>query len=193
MREHGVLAHFLPEATSIARLAALVTVEGVAPARLVPGADAIRRLAALLTKGSAAAVAQRLRLSNAERDRLLALDTGPWPTADDDRARRRRLLYGLGPERFRDAALFAWADALAGGAAVDRRETEDWIDLLAVLDEPLPTFPLRGRDALALGLAPGPEVGRLIDQVERWWVDGDFRADRAACLAQLAALSGSTA
>ena len=192
MRDIGVLQHVLPQAANIPRLAALVTVEGVAPARLVPGADAIRRLAALLD-GGADAVARRLRLSGAERERLSALADGPWPTADLDRAGRRRLLYGLGRERFRDAALIAWAGALSTGAGTDRREAEDWIDLLATVEEVLPAFPLRGRDALALGLQPGPEVGRLIDAVERWWIDGDFRADRAACLAQLAALSGSTA
>ncbi len=193
MRDVGVLPHFLPEATNVARLAALVTLEGVAPARLVAGADAIRRLAALLGGGTAKVVAQRLRLSTAERDRLVALCAGPWPTIDLDRAERRRLLYRLGRERFRNAALIAWADALSTGAGTDRRETADWIDLLATVEDVLPAFPLRGRDALALGLPPGPEIGRLIDEVERWWIDGDFRADRAACLARLAALSGSTA
>jgi len=34
-------------------------------------------------------------------------------------------------------------------------------------------------------VAPGPEVGRLLAEVEAWWEAGDFRADRAACLAEL--------
>jgi poly(A) polymerase len=110
---------------------------------------------------------------------------------DLDRAARRRLLYELGRDRFRDAALIAWAGAVAQAAAVERRESEDWPDLLAVAAADPPSFPLRGRDALALGLTPGPEIGRLIAAVERWWIDGDFRADRAACLARLAELSGS--
>lgn len=193
MRDDGVLAHFLPEGTNVARLAALVTVEGIAPARLVPQADAIRRLAALLDGGAPAAeaVARRLRLSNAERERLTALAAGPWPAADPDGPARRRLLYQLGVERFRDATLYAWADALAGTAVADRYETEGWIGLLAASEIAPPVFPLRGRDALELGLPAGPEVGRLIAAVEDWWIDGDFRADRAACLARLAELSGS--
>jgi poly(A) polymerase len=193
MRDQNVLAHFLPEGSNLARLAALVTVEGIAPAQAVPQADAIRRLAALVDGGAPAAraVAQRLRLSNDERDRLVALCGGPWPMVDLDRAARRRLLYELGRDRFRDAALIAWAGAVAQAPAVERRESEDWRDLLAVAAADPPSFPLRGRDALALGLAPGPEIGRLIAAVERWWIDGDFRADRAACLARLAELSGS--
>ena len=46
-----------------------------------------------------------------------------------------------------------------------------------------------GADALKMGLKPGPEVGRLLEAVERWWIDGDFQADRAACLAKLQQLA----
>ena len=42
-----------------------------------------------------------------------------------------------------------------------------------------------GGDALKLGLKPGPKVGALIAEVERWWIASDFAADRAACLAEL--------
>ena len=63
-------------------------------ARLVAAgapADPLLRLAALLT-GDAAALAARLRLSAAERDRLVALRTGPVPRPGDDDATLRRLL-----------------------------------------------------------------------------------------------------
>ena len=30
-----------------------------------------------------------------------------------------------------------------------------------------------------------PKVGALIDAVERWWIEGDFAADRTACLSEL--------
>jgi poly(A) polymerase len=46
-----------------------------------------------------------------------------------------------------------------------------------------------GGDALKLRLKPGPRVGALIDAVERWWIEGDFSANRAACLAELARLA----
>jgi poly(A) polymerase len=37
----------------------------------------------------------------------------------------------------------------------------------------------------ALGIPPGRPVGRLLAEVREWWEDGDFAADRAACLARL--------
>jgi poly(A) polymerase len=49
-----------------------------------------------------------------------------------------------------------------------------------------PRFPLRGRDVTALGVPAGPEIGRLLAALEAWWEEGDFRADRATALAELA-------
>ncbi len=54
----------------------------------------------------------------------------------------------------------------------------------------LPAF--RGYDVIALGIAPGPRVGALLDAVERWWEQGDFAAGRAACLARLGELAKQT-
>ena len=48
-----------------------------------------------------------------------------------------------------------------------------------------PKFPLAGRDVTALGIPPGPRVGQLLAEVRRWWEEGDFTPDRAACLARL--------
>ena len=60
-----------------------------------------------------------------------------------------------------------------------------------------PALPVGGADALALGAPPGPAVGRALDEVERWWIRGDFRADREARLRKLrrvaaAKVSGSS-
>src|SRR4029453_2770905 len=97
MREEGVLIHILPEATNIARLRALVTVEGITPDDLVTRADPIRRLAALLDgrEQSALAVALRLGLSNLERERLLGLAGGPMISPDQPQAVQHTLIYRL--------------------------------------------------------------------------------------------------
>lgn len=175
MADNRVLEHFLPEARNIPRLAALVTVEG-----LGFGADPLRRLAALIGD-AAAAVATRLRLSNVERRRLETLSAPPLSVSVDlDRRARRRARYRLGAGTFRDLALLGWAE---GGDAADWRrlidEAERWTP---------PRFPLRGQDVLALGVAPGPAVGKLLARVEEWWIAGDFAADRKAAQAYLRTL-----
>jgi tRNA nucleotidyltransferase/poly(A) polymerase len=46
-------------------------------------------------------------------------------------------------------------------------------------------FAVFGRDALALGVRQGPELGRLLDAVEAWWAERDFAPSREDCLARL--------
>jgi poly(A) polymerase len=172
MQEDRVLAAILPVASRLDRLERLIALE--------PETDPLRRLAALVAAdaGGAAAIAERLRLSNAERDRLVGLAT-PWPIdpAADDRA-RRLVRYRLGAERTRDLALLSAAED-----AIDETRLRA---LLALAAEWMPPrFPLAGGDVTALGLPPGPRIGQLLAAVRDWWEDSDFTADRAACLERL--------
>ena len=50
-------------------------------------------------------------------------------------------------------------------------------------------LPIKGRDVLALGVPNGPEVGRLLKEIETWWIENDFAPDREACLARLRKLA----
>lgn len=185
MASSGVLAAILPEAGSTAALAALALLDeprGVA--------DRLRRLASLLDGGSAGAVAERLRLSNAERDRLIAM-TAPLPGNLDlspgaGIAAHRRALRRLGAALARDHALLAWARDRA--AVRDEASGQDALLATIAAWKPI-AFPLRGADALALGLPPGAAIGRMLGAVETWWEQGDYRADRAACLAELKRLA----
>ena len=185
MAGEGVLAHFLPEAANLARLGALVAIEAA-----VAGPDALRRLAALLdgTHASAAAVATRLRLSNRERNRLVGLAAAPLLSPGLDPAARRRLRYRLGAERFHDLALLAWAEK-RGQSPFPAADADAWRGLLAAADWTPPDFPVKGKDAVRLGVPIGPAVGRLVAAVEAWWVAEDFRPDRKACLQKLRELA----
>jgi poly(A) polymerase len=183
MRDRGVLENILPELTEIERLRLLVLIEDETGNR-----DAIRRLAALLPRETAAAlvVAQRLRLSNADRERLAALASpANAVTLPLDEHARRKALHRLGAGLFRDLVLLDWAET-AGGAKSHR-------ELLAAADAWVPVaLPVKGQDLLDLGVSPGPEVGRLLAEIERWWEEGDYRATREDCLSKLKALIGAT-
>jgi poly(A) polymerase len=177
MARHGVLAHLLPEAPGIDRLARLVPIEAT-----LGLSDSLRRLAALLPSDATAAVrlADRLKLSNDERERFAAIVAPALAVgADMDVAARGRALYRLGRERFVDLALLAWAAEPLPDAAAWRAHlaaAEAWVR---------PILPVGGTDVLALGLPPGPRVGELLAAVERWWEAGGFRAGRADALAKL--------
>ncbi len=159
MAELGVLAAVLPDGVAPGRLARVI--EAGAPV------DPILRLAALLD-GDAAAFALRLRLSGAERDRLLALGGDvPEDGADDDTLRR------------------ALADtpqvALIGRAWLAGRSAVLHARLAAMT---VPVFPLQGGDLAEAGMAPGPEIGRRLAELRNWWWQGGCRAGRTACLAE---------
>lgn len=187
MLEAGVLARILPEVVGVEVLKALVTLEG-----LGAGADPLRRLAALLDPPAVAdALALRLRLSNAARERLIGLmATEAGLDAEMTAKARRRLLYRIGAERFRDLALLAWAREVRAAGPSPRRAVEAWREQLAdAAAWTPPVFPVKGRDALALGVPAGPRLGRLMAALEAWWIEEDFKPARAACLAKLEELA----
>ncbi len=172
MAELGVLAEVLPEGADPAPLAALVAAR--APV------DPLLRMAALFS-GDADALADRLKLANDERARLVALRAGPPPKPTDDDATLRRRLADTEPGVLIDRA---W---LAGGDA------PGWTELRArIAAMPPPVFPLEGRDVLALGLTPGPRVGELLREVRAWWMDQGCTPDATACRRKLEARVGGT-
>ncbi|HVR69046.1 MAG TPA: CCA tRNA nucleotidyltransferase [Verrucomicrobiae bacterium] len=193
MGDQEILPQFLPEATQIDRLAALVAIEGIVSTPLVEPGDAIRRLAALLGDGieTAAAVASRLRFSNSDRERLRSIVSQNEGGIDPDLnpVARRRLIYRLGTDCFIDRALLAWAGIIAQGGPQEHRVTESWIELIRFAREwTVPVFPLKGRDVIDAGMTGGPEIGEVMEQIHAWWVAGDFAADRTVCLDKLRAI-----
>ena len=143
-------------------------------------ADPVLRLAALL-QGPAGAVAVRLRLSNVEADFLQSLFMLPAPRPELDDADLRRLLVDTPAPVLCGRSWLEQARSSPGEAA--------WRKLRERLQAmPRPVFPLSGRDVVGQGVAPGPEVGRLLALVcDRWRADGCI-GDRAACLGQLLAI-----
>jgi poly(A) polymerase len=179
MADTGVLAAVLPGAAGLARFDRLVQIER---AILIEN-DPELRLAALLPSDpkAVAATAERLRLSNAQRDRLAAAAGAQPRIASWMSAREvRRAVHQQGVRAFYDRVKLAWA-------ASDREATApQWRALLAQAESwSSPEFPVTGEDALAAGVPKGPRVGQVLREVEDWWIDHDFPEDRAAALEKL--------
>ena len=145
--------------------------------------DAELRLAALLPPDPkvAATAAERLRLSNAQRDRLvLAEGSEPRITSWMSERQARRALYQIGQAAFFDRVKLAWAGS-------DKPKTaSQWKALLALAEDwTRPVFPLTGEDVMALKVPHGPLVGQMLREVEEWWIDQDFPDDRDGALERL--------
>jgi poly(A) polymerase len=181
----GALGQVLPEADGFDRLERLAALEGRA-------SDGLRRLAALLREtgscdDAARTLAARWRLSNANADRLARMVEPPLAIEPErDGGAGRRALYRLGPELYRDLVYLAWAEAMTHtdadpGFGALLEEARRWRPV---------ELPVKGADIRALGVPAGPEVGRLLAEVEAWWLEGDFKASREEALAKLCALVG---
>jgi poly(A) polymerase len=154
MRELGVLQVVLPECGrhEVDKLAELIAAESAAGV----AAEPIRRLAALLPAipPVSETVAARLRLSKSQRARLVCAAARDLRDGDDPRA----LAWSVGVPCAIDRLLLTRGDPgpLAG-----------W---------EVPTFPLKGGQIVARGIAAGPEVARLLQGIEKRWVEEGFPA-----------------
>lgn len=196
MQGEGVLERVLPEAGNIGRLRAeaWLTTNALKLESLEP--DPLRRLAALIRADHAGAlrIAARLKLSNTERDRFAQLvqPSQAFSPKMDARA-RRRAFHELGADLARDLALLAWAEEIAIDPHLPPGRNDAWTALVtdAIAWTPV-QFPVKGRDALALGIPAGERMGVLLHDLERWWIEGDFKAGREACLEKLNELFTAT-
>jgi poly(A) polymerase len=125
-------------------------------------------------------LAARLKFSNADRDQFCRLcDPVVRPDPGVDPKQNRVALYRLGPELFSELVLIE--------AAQD--PDQDWLSLFPFPQtSTVPLFFITGQDVVDLGVPPGNEIGGLLEQVENWWIAGDFAADRESCLKHLVSL-----
>jgi poly(A) polymerase len=179
MAASGILPQLLPGALALGRLDRLVMIETQEGMK----ADPVLRLMALLPRDAAGAVAERLRLSNADRTRFQSGLGDGAALAGISASAARGLLYHLGPAAFRDQVMLQWAGMPPDGKALPWRllltMTENW---------QRPKFPLTGADVMEAGIRQGPGVGEMLEKLERWWIEGDFSADETAIRARLAEL-----
>lgn len=155
MVDGGILTPVLPEVDGagidrLARLMAREDAAGVAP-------SALRRLAALLPPDAARAdlVGARLKLSNKARKRLtIALEDG----LDD--APIRALAWRIGVEGAIDRLLLDADADVSTVTALDK-----WTP---------PKLPISGGALIARGLAPGPDVAKVLNIVQDLWVAEGF-------------------
>jgi poly(A) polymerase len=173
MADAGLLLRVLGGISYLASFENMAKVEvaiGVAP-------DPARRLGALgvMVAEHAERLWQRLRLTNAEHERLASMAEG-WrrmsPAFGEKAA--RALLYRLGPEHFTDHALLGWARSNASS------NNADWYTLATLPARwTAPVFPLKAADFIKRGIEKGPALGAALAAAETAWIAAGFPGDAA--------------
>jgi tRNA nucleotidyltransferase/poly(A) polymerase len=159
LAETGLLLRVLGEVPELGRFGRAV------------GLDAVGRLGALLvrTEEDAERLRGRLRLSNAEHDRLAIfarLITRLRSVALLDQAEARRLAALYGAEPLTDALSVVSGEprpviSADGAAQVERFRS----------GEPAPVLRQSGGDLIRQGIPAGPEVGRRLAEARRAWME----------------------
>lgn len=150
--------------------------------------DALLRLAALSceTPEDADALASRWKLSNDQRAQLeAAMFTDPAldPVADLREAKACR--FELSADSFERAYIMAWARSGA-----DPRD-HSWLSRFQEIQRwRVPEVPFKGADVVALGIPPGPDVGKVLKQFRDWWIDADFPENSEMLQEKLLAFAG---
>ena len=159
MIDNGIFKPVLPEIRDATPLAHLISREAAEAA----DPDPIRRLCALIPADPALAedVANRLKLSNAQRKRMVVVAQRSAADADAPRA----LAYWLGREVAVDRLLLGTSP------------------IAPLTGWDVPRFPITGGAIVARGVQAGPEVARILQSAERQWVAEGFPdAQRAAAI-----------
>lgn len=176
MLRAGVVTHFLPEATSVKVLDRLVALEHDHHAHpFVP-----RRLAALIdiTFRGLVPLTRALRLSNEQAAMLMRLvHPGMAVTTTMPARDVRKLVYHYGNDIARSLLLLAAAREFSGG------DLEELYNVATAFRPP--RFQLIGDDVLKLGWPQGPDIGRILKEMEGWWLAEDFRPGRTELLNRL--------
>lgn len=173
MMESGLLGIVLGGVGFLASFENMVKIE----AALDVEPDPVRRLGALgvYVEEDAERLTQRLRLSNAESERLLSLENWWRVSPGHGEQAAHALLYELGPRSYVDRVTLAWARSEEGAS------NGTWL-LMASLPQRWtpPTFPLKAADFTKRGIASGPKLGAVLRAAELTWIAADFPSDRAA-------------
>ncbi len=98
----------------------------------------------------------------------------------------RAKIYNTGKDNFNNLVRINWAKDSKISNSVQ------WRALLAISESfELPFFPIKAQDLLTLGVPEGPLVSEILDEVESWWVDTDFTADKISLLERMKSIISS--
>ncbi len=172
MQTNDILEVTLPEASNVEGLELLWKLEQSEELTH----DPMLRLMAMAARDelATAGLCRRLKMSNAEKGRLLSWAGDATPmSADMSESEQKVAIYKAGQTVARDRAL------IRAAGADDPSKQKGWMALAHLTDTwELPEFPLTGKDLMKTGMPSGPAIGRALQALEALWIRSGFEANR---------------
>jgi len=117
-----------------------------------------------------------LILSNAQRSYVEALLNLSGNLSSVTEKLGKALIYKYGWSTVMQSIFLVWARSGSPGDPELIIHLRTWRE---------PSLPVSGHDLKALGVEEGPEMGRILSDLEKWWIDNDFEPDHDSCLEQI--------
>ena len=183
MLTNEILDKVLPEASNVDGLTLMTALEKQKSLEV----DPVLRLMAMAARDelAMAGLARRLKLSKAEKARLLAWAGDRASLAPDmDERAQKTAIYLSGADAIYDRAIIRAAGSddpvIAGRWFALATFAKTW---------DIPVFPLKGRDLKAAGLDDGPRMGKMLEALKALWIKSGFEADKKRLLMALALIN----
>ncbi|PHR94117.1 MAG: hypothetical protein COA69_00540 [Robiginitomaculum sp.] len=183
MQINGILETLLPDASNSEGLQLLIGIEEQAGLEI----DPYLRLMAMAARDefAIAGLVRRLKMSNAEKSRLLgwAGDRSTFTPSLSGRDLHIEI-YKAGRQVAMDRAV------LRAAGAEDPVIRNKWLSIFEqARDWEWPEFPLTGQDMIGAGVPSGPKVGTALEALKALWVRSGFSVDKQRLMAALALIN----
>ncbi len=177
MYDNEILSYVFPKSENLDKLDFLIRLVE----RLKLPRDVMRRIFVLYApdKEMAEYLAGRLKLSRKDRQNLVSWAENQVDLKDYENAKGlRRLVYCFGKGFARDKLLLQ--------AALEMKEMPHIEDVLKNIETmAVPVFPLRGKDIMQQGVEDNRQIGKILEKLEKIWIESDFQLSRESLLAKI--------
>ena len=94
-----------------------------------------------------------------------------------------RILYSIDKQSLVDLIILSWA------LSTNKITDADWISILSQISKiKVPIFPLKAIDLLNFGLEEGPIIGEIIREIEKDWINSNFKLNKEELLVKSKAI-----
>ncbi|MBD8891358.1 CCA tRNA nucleotidyltransferase [Roseibium litorale] len=186
MQGAGILPIILGGVSRPGRFRAFRALKEIAPEAQDPALN----LAALagFVEEDGERLARTLRLSNAERDRMvhgLAMEPRVVMAGEELPARLREFIFLYGKDALTAGLLLQTASGTYPAGKLAQILAE-------IHGTEVPVFPVSGSDLIARGVQPGPEIGVYLKKMETIWIADGLKMDRDQLLVAASYVESAT-
>lgn len=191
LHNHNILKQIIPNISGTKSFQTIIQIENKVNDPNIFAFRSIRRLAALMDFDCSQTeeISTALNLSKTEIHYLAQLASLiKKVNINLKKADLTRILYKYSKIALIDSILVKYSKQYSTVRNQLVPREKDWlriIEIIRTINENTLVFPLKGQDAINLGIPAGPQISKFLKLTEVWWLTKGCRATRDECLSKL--------